>query len=106
MNISLTAVSGLGGWFATRLGQNLTSPVYSRTQPTARGVKDIPERVKRLDDYEKSKAPTKMDFAAIVGQDVWAQHQKNLERVQSLMRESQELAAKINAGVASAYKAL
>ena len=78
----------------------------AKLSPTARGVKDIPERVKRLDDYEKSKAPTKMDFAAIVGQDVWAQHQKNLERVQSLMRESQELAAKINAGVASAYKAL
>lgn len=47
-----------------------------------------------------------MDFAAIVGQDIWTQHQNNLARVQSLMRESQELAAKINAEVASAYKAL
>jgi hypothetical protein len=47
-----------------------------------------------------------MDFAAIVGEDVWAQHQNNLERVQSLMRESQELAAKINVRVANAYKAL
>ena len=47
-----------------------------------------------------------MDFAAIAGQGIWAQHQANLERVQSLMRESQELAAKINAKVASAYKAL
>lgn len=78
----------------------------ARLSPTARGIKDIPERVKRLEAYENSKAPTKMDFAAIVGQDVWAQHQNNLERMQFLMRESQELAAKINAGVANAYKSL
>jgi hypothetical protein len=47
-----------------------------------------------------------MDFAAIVGSDIWARHQTNLERVQSLMRESQELATKINTEVANAYKAL
>jgi mevalonate kinase len=78
----------------------------AKLSPTARGIKDVPERVKRLVAYEKSKAPTKMDFAAIVGENVWALHQNNLEQVQSLMRESQELAAKINAGVASAYETL
>ncbi len=78
----------------------------AKLSPTARGIKDIPERVKRLEAYENSKAPTKMDFAAIVGSDVWAQHQSNLERVQSLMRESQALATKINTEVANAYKAL
>jgi 5-methylcytosine-specific restriction endonuclease McrA len=78
----------------------------AQLSPTARGIKDIPERVKRLEAYENSKTPTKMDFASIVGKDVWSQHQDNLERVQSLMRESQALATKINAEVASAYKAL
>ena len=78
----------------------------AKLSPTARGIKDIPERIKRLEAYENSKAPTKMDFTAIVGHEVWARHQANLERVQSLTRESQELAAKINAEVANAYKAL
>ena len=78
----------------------------AQLSPTTRGIKDIPERVKRLEAYENSKAPTKMDFAAIVGQEVWARHYDNLERVLSLMRESQELAAKINAEIANAYKAL
>ncbi|PPD47349.1 MAG: HNH endonuclease [Methylobacter sp.] len=78
----------------------------AKLSPKARGIKDIPERVKRLEAYESSRAPTKMDFAAIVGLDIWAQHQSNLERVQSLMRESQELAAKINVEIANAYKAL
>ncbi len=78
----------------------------AKLSPAARGIKDIPERVKRLEVYENSKLPTRMDFAAIVGIDVWTQHQNNLERVQSLMRESQALATKINTEVAHAYKAL
>jgi HNH endonuclease len=78
----------------------------AKLSPTARAIKDIPKRVKRLEAYENSRAPTKMDFPSIVGSDVWAQHQDNLERVQSLMRESQALATQINAKVASAYKAL
>lgn len=77
----------------------------AKLSPTTRGIKNIPERVQRLEAYENSKTPTKMDFSAIVGQEVWARHQENLEQVQSLMRESQELAAKINAEVANAYKA-
>ena len=78
----------------------------AKLSPTARGIEDIPERVKRLEAYENSKAPTKLDFAAIVGSEVWAQHQDNLERVQSLMRESHALATMINTEVANAYKAL
>lgn len=74
--------------------------------PTARGIKDVAERIKRLDAYEKWNVPTKIDFEAVVGKETWSQHWQNWERVQSLMRESQELAAKINQRVASAYKAL
>lgn len=78
----------------------------AQLSPAARGVSDINERIKRLEIYEASKAPTKMDFEAIVGNDIWAQHKNNLERVQALMRESQALATKINSEVATAYKAL
>ena len=78
----------------------------AKLSPAARGIKGIPERVRRLENYENSKAPTKMDFAAIVGIEMWAQHQNNLERMQTLMRESQALATKINTEVAHAYKAL
>ncbi|MGR8940715.1 MAG: HNH endonuclease [Gammaproteobacteria bacterium] len=78
----------------------------AQLSPTARGIKDIPERFKRLDAYEKSKAPTKMDFESIVGKEVWEQHENNLERVQLLLRESQELATKISTEVANAYKSL
>ena len=74
--------------------------------PTTRGIQDVSERARRLEAYENWCVPTKMDFETVVGKDVWAQHWKNWERVQALMRESQELAAKINLRVAGAYKAL
>jgi hypothetical protein len=76
----------------------------AKLSPTTRGIKDVPERVKQLEAYENSRVPTRMDFATIVGQETWRRHQDNLERVQSLMRESQKLAAEINAEVANAYK--
>lgn len=75
--------------------ENLDAHI-AKLSPTARGIKNIPERVKRLEAYEYPKAQTKMDFAAIVGSDVWTQHQSNFERVQLLKRESQALATKIN----------
>lgn len=78
----------------------------AKLSPKTRGIKDIAERTKRLEAYENWGVPTQMNFEAIVGKDVWAQHQENLERVQSLMRESQELATKINTEIASAYKTL
>lgn len=74
--------------------------------PTTRGIFDIAKRIERLEEYERWCTPTKMDFEAIVGRDIWLQHQHNLERIQSLMRESQALAAKINLQVASAYNKL
>jgi hypothetical protein len=74
--------------------------------PARRGIADIESRVKRLEAYENRCTPTRMEFGDIVGEEVWAQHWKNCGRVHDLLRESQELATKINAIVANAYKAL
>lgn len=78
----------------------------ARLSPTTRGIKDVSERIKRLELYEQAWVPTKMDFAFVVGEDVWRKHWKNWERVQALMRESQNLAEEINESVAIAYRNL
>ena len=72
--------------------------------PATRRISDIEERIKRLEAYEKWGEPTKMDLEAMVGEDLWLQHWQNWEKVQSLMRASQELAAEINSRVAHAYE--
>ncbi len=77
----------------------------ARLSPTVRRIQDIVQRIERLDAYEDFKAPTKMDFEAIVGSEVWAAHQNNLKQLQSLMHESQQLAARMNAEIFSAYRA-
>lgn len=74
--------------------------------PTTRGIQNVIERIKRLEAYENWRKPTQIDFEAKAGKDVWLQHWQNLERMQSLMRESQELATKINLQIVNAYKAL
>lgn len=78
----------------------------AKLSPTARGVKDIPQRVARLEAYEAWCEPTRMDFGKIVGEELWNQHWENCERVQALMRESQVLSERIKKEVARAYGAL
>ena len=71
--------------------------------PKTKGVTDIEQRAKRLEAYENWCPPTKLDFAAIVGNEVWEAHQHNLEQVQQLMRQAQELAEKIKRTVGQAH---
>ena len=78
----------------------------AQLSPTARRIKDVAERIRRLEDYENWCTPTKIDFASIVGEDMWSKHWENWEQVLSIMRESQELASQINKKVASAYNTL
>ncbi len=73
--------------------------------PATRGVANVRERIARLEAYENWGTPTKMDFGKVVGQELWGQHWENWQRVQDLLRESQELATRINTLVAHAHKA-
>jgi hypothetical protein len=72
--------------------------------PKSKGVADLEERMERLEKYEQWSDPTKMNFEAIVGKDIWEQHWKNWERVQEIMKESQNLAKHINVQVMKAFK--
>ena len=78
----------------------------ARLSPATRGMKDLGERIKRLEAFENWSKPTKMDFESVAGKDLWSQHWENCECVQSLMRDSQKLAVEINRRVAIAYKTL
>jgi hypothetical protein len=71
--------------------------------PHTKGVSDITKRIKRLDRYESSATPTKVDFESLVGKAKWDQHWKNWEVVQEAMREAQVLATEINMIVAQSY---
>ncbi len=76
----------------------------AKLAPANRAIKDLGERIKRLEAFENWSKPTKMDFESVAGKDLWSQHWENCEGIQSRMRDSQKLAAEIKHRVALAHK--
>jgi 5-methylcytosine-specific restriction endonuclease McrA len=67
----------------------------AKLSPATRGVPDIDERIARLQAYEAWRQPRRIDFAAIVGPEMWERHRQNWRDVLDLLKKSQELASEI-----------
>ncbi len=72
----------------------------ARLSPKTRGIPDLASRIERLNAYESWRPPRKIDFAAVVGPEMWQRHRKNWRNVLDLLKESQELAGEIRLIVA------
>lgn len=75
----------------------------ARLSPTARGILDIEERIARLQEYEDRGAPTKIDFEAAVGAELWEKHWAHHKKLLELMRVADEEAQEIRTRVREAY---
>ena len=71
----------------------------ARLSPATRGIRDLDVRIARLEEYERRWAPRRIDFAAVVGEELWQRHRKNWRDVLTLLRTSQELASELRATV-------
>lgn len=69
--------------------------------PRTRGVGDIGERAERLARYEKWEEPTRVDFEAIAGAELWRRHWENHRAILDSMREAEKTAGLIRARIAS-----
>jgi hypothetical protein len=76
----------------------------AKLSPKARGVPHLDDRIARLEAYERWRAPRNIDFAAVVGPELWQRHRENWRDVLELLRKSQELANEIRAIVAKAVE--
>jgi len=72
--------------------------------PAQRRIPDLERRIERLEAYEAWGKPTCLDFAQIVGQELWNQHQSNLQEIQTALCEAQKLAAQIRLKVRQAHE--
>ncbi len=61
----------------------------ARLSPLTRGVSGLEARAERLTAYEEWGTPTQVDFAAVVGEELWAQHWRNHEAILQLMRDAE-----------------
>ena len=76
----------------------------AKLSPKTRNVAKHEDRVARLEAYETWREARKIDFAALVGPELWARHHRNWKGVLQSLKESQELAAEIHAIIGIAMK--
>jgi hypothetical protein len=72
----------------------------AKLSPKSRGITDINDRIARLSAYEAWREPRQIDFAAVVGAEMWERHRTNWRSVLALLKTSQELASEIRSLVA------
>ena len=68
--------------------------------PSTRGVAGMETRIERLEEFERWGSPTRVDFATLVGADLWEQHWRNYAAIVKLMQEAEQTAEAIRARVA------
>jgi hypothetical protein len=64
----------------------------AKHSPTKRGVADVAGRIARLDTYERWRAPTRIDFEAVLGREEWERYWQLWESVTAELRRCQEVA--------------
>src|SRR5260370_172272 len=75
----------------------------ARHSPSARGKKDVAERIGRLEAYERWRPPTKIhDFEAILGTEEWAAYWRAWEKINADLRECQKVADDLRAKIEKA----
>lgn len=77
---------------------------FARLSPTARGILDIEERIARLQEYESIGVPTKIDFEAAVGAELWERHWAHHRSLLALMREADADAQEIRMRVRESHE--
>ena len=65
--------------------------------PTTREIQGIPEKVQRLEAFERWSKPVCISYANLAEADHWTLHTTNLERVLKLLEEAEAHAVKLRA---------
>lgn len=73
----------------------------ARHSPASRSVAGLAERMARIEAYERWAEPTRIDFAAVAGEELWAEHWRNHSEILALMRHAEQTVELIRAKVAS-----
>ena len=63
--------------------------------PSARGIADVATRITRLDNYERWRSPTIIDFEEVLGRDAWEQYWLLWEKINAELRKCQDVADSI-----------
>lgn len=70
--------------------------------PKTRGISDLQDRIGRLERYETTFEPMRIDFREIVGDELWDEHWHNYEAVITAMEDARATSDKVRELIAQA----
>jgi hypothetical protein len=76
----------------------------AKLSPKTRGVHNLESRIQHLAKFEAWRQPRKINFAEVVGSELWDRHRGNWRSVLDLLKKSQELAKEIRTIVEKSVK--
>lgn len=74
----------------------------ARLSPATRGISDLDKKIVVLEKYENWGDPTRVDFAQMVGEELWDQHWANHVALLDQMRDAEKVVDLIRARIAEA----
>ena len=74
----------------------------ARLSPTGRAISGVAERIERLENYEKWRTATKVDFESALGRDGWEHYWSLCESVIEQLRQCQLVADNVRVAVGNA----
>jgi hypothetical protein len=72
--------------------------------PASRGIKDVPQRIARLEAFEAWGNVQPIDLAALIGKDVWGAYWKRRDEIETLMFSAQAEADRLRDAIRMALK--
>lgn len=67
----------------------------AKQSPATRGVKELDERIRRLEAFERWSKPIHIDYENLAGADHWAMHLKHLDDVLSTLERAESHAKEL-----------
>ncbi len=75
----------------------------AKLSPKTRGIPDLDERISRLEAYEATFSPEKIDIVSLVGSESWEDYWAHYEKVIEVMKEAQASANEIKGQIRREY---
>ena len=72
--------------------------------PNSRNIPDIDRKIARIESYQQKYRPSRHDFGAMIGEQLWTKHWDNWQRILDMMKEAQIVATEINTRIRNASK--
>ena len=69
----------------------------AKQSPKSRGIKDIDERIARLQAFEEWSQPVQINYAELAGEAAWSKHLRHLEGILDLLQQAEEHAKDLRA---------